>query len=369
MLGLTTERIIGKIIPFGIIWMAFGILYTLIERGLLGDLTIYPATGNPYSFKLSFIVVATASFFMGLLLGTIETVYLSKIFSNRSFGFKIFIKNLIYVLAICIFLLFVTFMGNSQIMDLPLFHPKVISSVFNFLFTSFVFWSIVLYIGAIIAITLFVSEISDNVGQGVLLNFLTGKYHKPRVEERIFMFLDMRSSTSIAEKLGHVTYYEFLNKYYEDLSEAIVKASGKIYQYVGDEVIVRWPISTGLENSNYLQCFFMIRKILNDKTPEYQDKYGIIPAFKAGFHYGKVTMGEIGVLKKEIIFTGDVLNTTSRIQGLCNDYNVDILVSEQLFQLHGQNDDFEWKEIGVCELKGRDEKIKLLTVSPQKSIT
>ena len=66
--------------------------------------------------------------------------------------------------------------------------------------------------GAIINVTLFVSEVSDNLGQGILLNFLIGRYHRPREEERIFMFLDLRSSTTIAEKLGEEKYFNFIRQ-------------------------------------------------------------------------------------------------------------------------------------------------------------
>ena len=121
----------------------------------------------------------------------------------------------------------------------------------------------------IIGITLFISEISDNIGQGVLKNFFIGKYHTPLLEERIFMFLDMKSSTTIAEKLGHLKYYQLLNDYYADLTKAVLETSGEIYQYVGDEVVVSWLIDKGLNNSNCLNCFFF-------KQRNYKRKFGIL---------------------------------------------------------------------------------------------
>jgi len=357
------KRNISKIIPFGILWLVFGLLYAILERGLIGDLKFYPATKNAYDFGNSIIVDTIGPFIMGLIMGTIEVLYLSKVFKKQSFGVKIIVKNLIYLVSIIVFLILLTFAGNSMALGLPPFHPDVIESMSSFLFTSFVFWSIVLYIGAMIAFTLFVSEISDNVGQGVLINFLTGKYHKPRIEERIFMFLDMKSSTTIAEKLGHVRYYELLNEYYADITEAILQTAGRIYQYVGDEVIVRWSTKEGIRDNNCLNCFFEIKQIFKEKANKYQEKYGIVPGFKAGFHYGKVTMGEIGVVKKEIIFTGDVLNTTARIQGLCNSFEVDLLLSEDLLNLLENSGEYQRMEIGETELRGREEKIKLFTVS------
>ena len=75
------------------------------------------------------------------------------------------------------------------------------------------------YMAAVIIVSLFYAEVSENIGPGVLANFFTGKYHTPIEEERIYMFLDMKSSTTIAENLGHVKYFEMLREYYSDLSE------------------------------------------------------------------------------------------------------------------------------------------------------
>lgn len=72
----------------------------------------------------------------------------------------------------------------------------------------------------------------------------------------------------------------------------------------------------------------MAKKIFEKEREKYIDTYGLVPEFKAGIHCGKVTTGEIGVIKKEILFTGDVLNTSARIQGNCNPLGVNILISE-----------------------------------------
>jgi adenylate cyclase len=77
---------------------------------------------------------------------------------------------------------------------------------------------------------------------------------------------------------------------------------------------------------------------------------------------GKVTTGEIGVIKKEITFSGDVLNTTARIQGLCNTYKVDLLTSEKLINALESNEAFKLKALGEAELRGRNEKINLFTI-------
>jgi len=61
---------------------------------------------------------------------------------------------------------------------------------------------------------------------------------------------------------------------------------------------------------------------------KYLDLYGVYPEFKAGLHAGKVVVTWIGDIKKEIVYHGDVLNTTSRLEAECNRYNQTLLVSE-----------------------------------------
>ena len=175
------------------------------------------------------------------------------------------------------------------------------------------------------------------------------------------MFLDMKSSTTIAEQLGHVRYFEMLKEYYVDLSDPIIEFGGEIYQYVGDEVIVTWKAKDGFAH-NALHCFFAMQEALKNQSEKYQSAYGLVPTFKAGIHYGNVTTGEIGVIKREITFSGDVLNTTARIQGLCNTYEVDLLISGKLAKALVSDNDFKAIALGEAELRGRNEKMDLFTV-------
>ena len=180
------------------------------------------------------------------------------------------------------------------------------------------------------------------------------------------MFLDMKASTTIAEQIGHVRYFEMLREYFSDLSNSIVKYSGEIYQYVGDEIVISWKLRNGLRNNNCIECFFSMKEEIRKEFGNYHKKFGLLPEFKAGMHIGSVTTGEIGVIKKEIIFTGDVLNTTSRIQGLCNTYSVDILISDALMKRLHLDSDFQVQTLGENELRGRGEKVKLYTILQDK---
>lgn len=183
--------------------------------------------------------------------------------------------------------------------------------------------------------------------------------------ERIFMFLDLKGSTAMAENLGHVKYFSLLSDFFSDISDPIEKRRGEIYQYVGDEVVVTWSIDAGLENANCLQTFFDIQYTILQKEKEYKRKYGLVPIFKAGIHTGMVSTGWVGKMKKEIVYSGDVLNTTARIEGLCNKLHEPLLLSEILIsRLSGKIPPNSAKEVGMISLRGRTQPVKLFAAIP-----
>ena len=157
------------------------------------------------------------------------------------------------------FLLISSIIGYSVKLQVGIFNVQVWGHLFTFI-SSFAFVSVSLYIAALIMVSLFYSEVSDNLGVEVLRNFFVGKYHQPIDEERVFMFIDMKSSTTIAEKLGHVTYFEMLREYYSDFTAPIIQYAGEIYQYVGDEIIVSWKLERGIYDNRCIKCFFAMQQ-------------------------------------------------------------------------------------------------------------
>lgn len=353
-----TKRNLRQILSFGLIWLVFGLLYSLLEKGLLGGLDAYPTTGNRYYFGSSVFYTSTGSFITGLFLGTLEVIWFRRRFEKRPLWLKIVFKGFIYLLLINVFLVLMTIALNAQIFKVSPFSPEVLESVRLF-FVAFSFWSIVIYAAAILATSLFFAEIGQYLGIGVLYNFLLGKYHKPRQEDRVFMFLDMSSSTSIAEQLGHEHYFVLLKSYYEDMTPGILETSGEIYQYVGDEIVVSWPEKLGLYQNSCLGCFAKIGASIGRRSEYYRNAFGLVPAFKAGFHIGKVTVGEIGIIKKELIYTGDVLNTTARITALCGEYGTNALISGTLLDKLPGSAGYVPTRIGTLKLRGKKEAVEL----------
>src|SRR6478672_940502 len=221
---------------------------------------------------------------------------------------------------------------------------------------------LVVYSLVIYGLLLFFLQINNLLGEGILWKFIRGKYHKPREEERIFMFLDMKSSTTIAEQLGHVRFYTLLNELFHEISQPVLQTRAEIYQYVGDEVVLTWEMDHGLQNSNCLRTFFLFQERLRRKSEHYFKKFGIKPEFKAGLHFGKVVSVQIGDLKRKIVYNGDVLNTTARIQDECNKYQRTCLVSGSLMKRLRETKGFQWERIDTVTLRGKETEVELFSV-------
>jgi adenylate cyclase len=203
--------------------------------------------------------------------------------------------------------------------------------------------------------------------KGDLTKFMLGVYHSPKEIERIFLFIDLKSSTNIAERLGNIKYSEFLIDYYYDITDALLMAGEEIYQYVGDEIILSWPFKKGIQDARCINCFFDIRNTIELLKDKYLKRYGVYPEFKAGLHGGKVVVTWIGDLKKEIVYHGDVLNTTSRLEAECNRYNQTLLVSEFILNSLELPPYFKANFIDELQLRGKEKKIKIFGLDIIKS--
>ncbi|MEW6195030.1 MAG: adenylate/guanylate cyclase domain-containing protein [Bacteroidota bacterium] len=314
-----------------------------------------------YNFAEQLITTIITAIVGAAIIGSIEVFYLRDRLRKRSLGSIILIKSLFYTISMFLLITIGTFFYHSFFTGKFFWDSIVVGKVTKHLF-SHSFWVQISGWGVVIVITNFVLQVSDKFGQGVLLDYVRGKYHHPKEEERVFMFLDLKSSTTIAESLGHEKYFEFINDYFNDITDPIIFSRGEIYQYIGDEVVVSWKIGNGIHNNNCINCFFDIEFEIHQLRSNYLSKYGIVPEFKAGLHIGKAIVGEVGVIKKEIVFSGDVLNTTSRIQSKCNDYNVKILTSEDIIAKLHLSPTYKALEIGEVTLRGKQTPTHLYSI-------
>ena len=215
----------------------------------------------------------------------------------------------------------------------------------------------------VITFLLFFVHLDRLLGPGVLLGYVTGRYHRPRRELRIFMFLDLKGSTTLADEMDADRYFNFLHRYFAEMSEPILETGAEIYQYVGDEVVLTWKMRTGLDEANCIRLFFFIEDQIHAHRDHFLQAYGAVPEFKAGVHAGEVIIAQIGELKSEIVYNGDVLNTTARIQALCNQLGQKLLVSAELMESISLGPEYTILELGSVPLRGKAEALELCAVN------
>jgi len=277
---------------------------------------------------------------------------------KKSFGAVILIKSLLYLLSFAIagaitYLVYEVFDLMTEKMwqeTLSLITPMNILSMGIYFLTAILFMN-------------FILQINKKFGPGNLWKMITGKYHSPQDDKKIFMFMDLQGSTTIAEKLGHKKYSQLMQNCIYDLTEILIKYNASVYQYVGDEVVLAWDMKIGLQNLNCIKTYFAFERKLKMREDFYLKNFDTIPFFKCGIDCGEVTVAEIGELKREIAYHGDVLNTAARIEKQCTPLNKKMIISEYLNKELPQDLNGFIKElIGNIELKGKKEKINLFSI-------
>lgn len=348
-----------KILLITGIWVFFSIAQSFYDQIVLLSADV-DVSGK--SFWTTLLVNALATMLAGLIGGAILVTYLQRWIRNNPYGQAILFILLAFTLIICFvtILAFVTrasITGEEEIRSGNLFssignHVRSLAFAKDYLLWLF-----------IVLCTIALILISDKYGPGNLRSFFLGRYFRPKHEEHIFMFLDLRSSTYIAQVLGEKQYFNFIKDVIRDATPVILKYKGRIYQYVGDEITVSWWMHQGLHKLNCIRCPMEVRKIFQQKSAYYLAHYGVVPDFKAGLHCGPVMVGEIGLVKRDIAFSGEVVGTAARIQKRCNHLEVNLLISHRLKELlPWQGSRLVPEHRGDLLIKGNMENLQLYTV-------
>ncbi len=224
----------------------------------------------------------------------------------------------------------------------------------NWLLQKIIYWMIIFFVTQLVLI------INEKYSPGVFMDILAGKYINPKVEKRIVMFIDLKDSTPTAEKLGHALNFEFIRDFIYRVSQAIIEFDGTIYQYVGDEVVCSW-LFEGKNTRKCLDAVIECRKNIQKRSEHFRRKYGVVPEFRVGIHVGEVTVGEIGVIKKDLAMSGDTMNTTARIRSACNELNHHFIVSKA-FVDNIDLKKWQTESLGEVELKGKGSKLELFSL-------
>jgi adenylate cyclase len=200
------------------------------------------------------------------------------------------------------------------------------------------------------------------IGANALRDIVLGRYHRARLEERFFLFVDIVGSTPLAERLGPVAVNRFLARVFELASDPVDEHAGEIYQYVGDEMVVTWKLGEGRLRARPLGCYFAIESALADRAGEFAREFGAMPRLRGALHAGEVITGEVGGSRRAIVFHGDVMNTTSRIENATRELGRPFLVSEEALRRLEGAEAYAMTDLGPQRLRGREGLLRLYAV-------
>ena len=335
-----------RVIYIAIFWTSIDLLVTVLSntpvKSLMVNLEIRAVLVFPFSLIMGYLFVFT----------------LKNIFRNKPMLINFLMKSLIVLMGALFMNFIIQFVDNLFINHQPF---KQIMQHFSdgrmdlkWFLRQTLYW-IILFI-----ITQLYLEVNDKYSPGVFVDILRGKYISPKVENRIVMFIDLKDSTPIAEKLGHEQNFLFIRDFICYVSTGLIEYNGIIYQYVGDEVVVSW-LDNKKNIKNCLNAVIESRKNIQKNSTNFKRRYGIIPEFRVGIHVGEVTVGEIGVIKKDLAMSGDTMNTTARIRSACNELNEKFIVSKD-FVDKSDLTDWQAESLGKVELKGKALEIELFSL-------
>lgn len=303
--------------------------------------------------SIIFFKIDPDSFYTGLLIGSIGSfliisynIFISGIYLSRLSTLKVILINT--TVHACVII------GTSHAVFILMNSYLLYKPLELFRFTIIFGISLSFLTSAEMAIT-------GIIGKRILVRLIAGKYLRPKVEDRTFLFSDIIGSTSIAEKLGDKKYIEFINDFFADLTDAVITTGAEIYKYVGDEIIVTWE--NGLKENQALIFHETAYETIESRKNFYIGKYNVLPEFRTSAHSGPVVVGELGVIKKEITYLGDTLNTGARLLEESKKHGYRMIISGSVESKLSESCRKKIISIGNVSIRGKEIQLDIFGIN------
>lgn len=361
---ITSDKIeirFNKILRNFFFHIIFWYLSLLFYTFLTGEKQIFKVYLNLLEVENVYLIILFLSIWISILFSLIDMIFSDRIVRFFPRRFMIFLKSSLYLATAFVLILIA---AKSPITSFPY---ETYSELFKHLpEIDIIFIRFLAYFYLAGFLINFLKATIKKVGRANFKNWVLGMMNKPREEERIFMFIDMKSSTTIAETLEHKKFSHLVQDVFNDLA-VVDNYYGEIYQYLGDGAIISWNIKTGLKHNNFIKAFYAFTYVIHKRHRYYARKYGHIPQFKAGVHAGKVMVLQVGQIRRDISYNGDTINTAARIESMCNEYKQSFLISGDLLKMLTEPKEFSFKEVGDIKLKGKRKSTSIFQVRQKRT--
>src|SRR6266852_5087110 len=313
-------------------------LAALVAAGLVAGIVFAIAPGR--TSPSSYVVGASYGLLMSVALGSTELFVLEgpmrEWLGGLSFATSLMVRSTIYVAIITVIQWF-------QL-------GEVIAGLSP---DTSTFWSSFIYSAVLSVVMNLALGVTNIIGPRAFLNFFIGRYHTPVEEKRFVLFVDIAGSTGLAERLGGIAIHRLLDRTFRLLTVAVVDYRGEVLNYVGDEVIVTWPERGGAVDCRPIRCFMAMRDELTSAASRLEHEFGAVPRIRGSLHFGPVIVGEIGDIKRAIVFNGDVMNTAARLEELSRGVDGGFLVTRAAMERFGPTPPFAVRDLGQLQIRGR----------------
>ena len=165
------------------------------------------------------------------------------------------------------------------------------------------------------------------IGIETLFHLTVGTYHRPVLQEKVLVFLDINNSTALAEQLGAVRTKSLVGKFLFDISKPITDHGGEIYLYKGDGLIALWEWNDALRGNRILRTIDAVFATIGRERGEYLEQFGVVPSFRIGVHGGEVVVSEQGDTKRAIGVYGSTINIAARMEEAAKAHHIACAIS------------------------------------------
>jgi adenylate cyclase len=324
-------------------------LAAVVVAGLIAGIVFNLAQGHTSSTRLA--VGALYGLLMSASLGSVELLVLDGSMRGwlrgLSFAANLMVRSTIY-------LAIITAVQWFRLGEVIAGVPPITSSE--------AFWSSFIYSAVLSVVMNLALGITNIIGPRAFLNFFIGRYHTPVEENRFVLFVDIAGSTGLAERLGGIAIHRLLDRTFRLLTLAVVDYRGEVLDYVGDEVIVTWSERGGAVDWRPLRCFVAMREELSRASSQLEREFGAAPRIRGSLHFGPVIVGEIGDVKRAIVFNGDVMNTAARLEELSRNVDGGFLVSRAAMEQFRSAPPFAVRDLGRMPIRGRADGIDVVGI-------
>lgn len=334
------------------LWISAFFMYVFLTYSMIDDSFYLIYTIDSFDFLISQLIAALCvGVFIGTILYLLQEFVYPRFFHNYGILLTTLLRSFLFIV--------VCFVGLLIVIQLNNLHYITINNLFALQadikwLVCFTFYCLIVHV----FITL-LQTFRRRLGNNYFKSLLRGNYMIPVVEYRIFMFLDMYSSTGVAEDVGHYNYSLLLQECFADLSEILLEYNAEVYQYVGDEAVLTWKVKQGFKRKQCITLYEVFAVRLLEKKDFYQKKFGLVPKFKASINEGLVTVAEIGQIKTEIAYHGDVLSTAARVRDLCSDYQENLLITQSFFEQLPAYEQENFTTIKTTILRGKKKPVAI----------